>query len=163
MRVLTIGGLVLAAGMMAGTAMADTAPPAPAAPAALGVAESLGFPSPVEMFGGGDPDPNRTQDVTAEYLLSNLTNQPVTLTADSDCASHTWTVTDPTGAVVEQSLPCPAGGTPVTLVVPQGKPTSGQSIVTLHVFDYKADTTYTIHYKAFGAGATGDFQVTLLK
>jgi hypothetical protein len=163
MRSLTIGGLVLSTALLAGAALADTPAAAPAPPVPLGVGASLGFPTPVEMFGGGDPDPNRTQDVTAEYALTNLTNQPITLTAASDCASHSWTVTNPAGAVIDQSAPCPVGGAPVTVQVPLGSSPSGQSLVSLHVFQYAAGLTYTIHYSAFGVVSTGDFQVTLLK
>jgi hypothetical protein len=139
---------------VAGPAAAD--PP-------LGVAVALGFPTPVQMFGGGEVDPNRTQDVAAEYEFTNLTNGPVTLKANNDCEAHTWSVTDSAGTVVDHSGACPQVVQPVTLDVAPGKPADGSSTVSLHVFDYKAGETYTIHYVAFGAEATGTFTVDLLK
>lgn len=139
----------------ASQAMADSPP--------LGVGGSLGFPTPVQMFGGGDPDPNRTQDVGAEFQFSNLTNGTVILKANSDCESKAWAVTNAAGTEVERSAACPAGGQPVTLNVEPGKPVNGDGTVTLHVFDYKEGQTYTIHYTAFGVTMTGDFTVSLLK
>jgi hypothetical protein len=157
MRIVTMGttGLILSAVLFAaGPAAAD--PP-------LGVVVSMGFPTPVQMFAGGDPEPNRTQDVGAEYELTNLTNGTVTLKAIGDCDAHTWTVTDATGTVVDHSAVCPPSAQPVTLDVPQGKPADGQSTVSLHVFSYKEAQTYTIHYLVFGLEAKADFTVTLLK
>jgi hypothetical protein len=144
------------------SAVLSVAGPAAADPP-IGVAIALGFPTPIQMFGGGEPDPNRTQDVTAEYEFTNLTNAPVTLKANSDCEVHTWSVTDASGTVVDHSGACPQSMQPVTLDVAPGKPADGQSTVSLHVFDYKEGQTYTLHYVAFGAEATGTFQVSLLK
>jgi hypothetical protein len=155
MRYLTIGLTFAAALCVAAPALADVP---------LGVGLSLGFPTPIQMFAGGDPpDPNGKQDVTAEYLLTDLTNITITLKANSDCESHTWTVTDPSGTVVDSSGPCTQVMLPVSVDVPPGKPVSGESLVSLHVPAYKEGTTYTIHYKAFGVEGTGDFTVTLLK
>ncbi len=157
MRDLTVAtmGLIFSAVLFAaGPAAAD--PP-------LGVGMGLGFPTPVQMFGGGDPDPARTQDVTAEYEFTNLTNESVTLTANSDCEAHSWTATDASGTVVDHSGPCPQVVQPVTTVVVPGKPADGQSTVSLHVFSYKEGQTYTIHYTAFGLTSTANFTVSLLK
>ncbi|MGH6870533.1 MAG: hypothetical protein ACREHE_03410 [Rhizomicrobium sp.] len=134
-----------------------------AADAPVGVGMSLGFPSPIQMFAGGDPEPARTQDVTAEYLLTSLTNETITLKGDNDCAAHTWTVTDAAGTVVDQSAACPTGGQPVSVPVPQGKPVDEQRTVSLRVFAYQEGQTYTIHYKAYGVEGTANFTVTLLK
>jgi hypothetical protein len=155
MRILTIG-LFVSAAMLAAAAPAAADPP-------IGVGISLGFPTPIQMFAGGDPDPTRTQDVLADYNLDDLTDSPITLTASNDCEAHTWTVTDSTGAVVDHSADCPQVVQPVSETVVQGKQTSGESTVSLHVFDYKEGQTYTIHYKAFGVETTSDFQVTFLK
>jgi hypothetical protein len=175
MRVSTVALFSSAMLFAAGVALADP-PAAPATPSAapaaapvtpppqvFGVVMSLGFPTPIQMFAGGDPEPGRTQDVGAEYDLTNLTNAPVTLKANSDCESHSWTVTDAAGTAVDHSADCPQGGQPVTLPVPYGKTVSGQSTVSLHVFDYKEGQTYTIHYRAFGVESTANFTVTQLK
>ncbi|HTQ14701.1 MAG TPA: hypothetical protein VMH86_12580 [Rhizomicrobium sp.] len=137
-----------------GSALAD---------APIGVGMSLGFPTPIQMFAGGDPEPGRTQDVTAEYLLTDLANEVINLKADNDCDAHSWTVTDPSGTVVDQSAACAAGGQPVTLAVPPGKPVDQTQTVSLHVFDYQEGVTYTIHYKAYGVEGTANFTVSLLK
>ena len=133
------------------------------ADAPLGVVLNLGFPASIQMFAGGDVDPARTQDVTAAYDLTNLTDAVVTLTANNDCESHSWTVTDAAGTTVESSGACAQVMQPVTQDVPIGKTVSGESTVSLHVFDYKEGQNYTIHYKAFGAGGTADFAVSFLK
>lgn len=155
MRHFTLGLICVAVIGAAAPASAD---------APVGVGMSLGFPTPIQMFAGGDPpDPNRTQDVTAEYLLTDLANEPITLSSASDCAAHAWTVTDPSGTVVDQSAACAAGGAPASLTVPQGKPVDESQIVTLKVFAYKEGLTYTLHYKAYGVEGTANFAVSLLK
>jgi hypothetical protein len=129
----------------------------------MGVGLSLGFPTPIQMFAGGDPDPTRTQDVTATYDLTNLTDAVISLKANSDCEAHNWTVTDAAGTVVDSSGPCPQAMQLVTQDVPIGKAVNGESTVSLHVFDYKEGQNYTIHYKAFGVEGTSDFTVSFLK
>jgi hypothetical protein len=154
MRGLTMGLTISAVLAAASPAFAD--PP-------IGIAAAMGFPPSIQMFAGGDVDTTRTQDQATSYELTNLGNQPITLTANSDCEAHAWRVTDASGTVVDSAGPCPPGGQPVTAVVAPGKPVDGTSTVTLHVFDYKEGQTYTIHYATFGAEATSDFTVSLLK
>jgi hypothetical protein len=129
----------------------------------LGVVINLGFPASVQMFAGGDPEPARTQDAPVAYDLTNLTDGMVTLKANSDCEAHSWTVTDASGTVVDNSGACPQMMQPVTLDVAVGKPVSAQATVSLHVFDYKEGQNYTIHYKVFGLEGTAVFTVSLLK
>jgi len=154
MRALIVGLAISAALCTAGPAAAD---------APIGIGAAMGFPPSIQMFAGGDVDTTRTQDQATSYELTNLGNQPITLTANSDCEAHTWRVTDASGTVVDSAGACPPGGPAVTVQVAPGKPVDGTSTVSLHVFDYKEGQTYTIHYATFGAEATADFTVSLLK
>ena len=149
--------LLLLSALWVATAAANANPPE-------GIAMAMGIETPIQMYVGAGQDATSTQDASTVYQFTNLTDASVTLSAPDGCQAVTWTVTDPSGAVVEQSPACTAPGAPDSIVVPAGgKPVQRQSTVALHVLDYKENTTYTFHYAAFGLQSSATFTVTYLQ
>jgi hypothetical protein len=159
--VVALGG-ALPCAVLAQDSPAANAPAAPPPSVPLGVASSMGFPDSVPMNAMPPADMGRGQQVIVQYELSNLANATVTLKADSPCQSHSWSVTDATGAIVEQQPACLQVLQPVTLDVPVGKPLDTRDMITLHVFNYIAGVTYTFHDNYWGLASTATFTVQLL-
>jgi hypothetical protein len=141
----------------ADAAASDAAAPADTTPA--GVVFAMGFPETVNMDNHGASDPNRVQTIVAQFSFTNLTDRPITLNAQNECQSHTWTVTNAAGSVVESQSICPQVVQPVSLDVTAGEPVMEKQPINLHVFDYNEGQTYTLSYNYFGLTAQAKFNV----
>jgi hypothetical protein len=141
----------------AAPAEAGTAQPDAGAPA--GLFGAMGFPSTVHMDNHGVADPNRVESVPVTFQLTNLTDQTITLKSPNDCQSHTWTVTDASGVVVDGQSVCPQVMQPVSLDVPAGKPVDKELTINMHVFKYNEGQTYTLTFNYFGLTQEAKFDV----
>jgi len=142
--------LALAAAGLAAPAWADDAAP-------RNVYLSAQFPGDVGMDVLPPVDPDRTESPTASLDLANLGDTPATWQADPNCAIA-WTVTDPSGAVIDQSAAC-APGTPETKTLNSGQQLQDSAVTPLHVFKYQEGTKYTVHFTYFGIKTDADFTI----
>jgi hypothetical protein len=163
----------LTLGLAAGFAVAVLSPAAfaqtvaPAAPAAAatgttapdGVFLSVAFPASVPMNVQPPEDDDRTQGAVASLSLAYLSQGAVSWQINNDCLTHTWTVTDASGAVVDSQNICPAIVQPVNKTLQAGQQANEDQTVGLHCFKYKEGQTYTLNYSYWGATGTANFTV----
>ena len=145
-------GLILALTVagIAAPAWADDAAPS-------NVYLSVQYPDDVGMDVLPPVDPDRTESPTATLNLANLGDTPATWQADPNCRTS-WTVTDPSGAVIDQSAAC-APGTPAPKTLTSGGQEQDSVVTPLHVFKYQEGTKYTIHLTYFGIKGDATFTI----
>jgi hypothetical protein len=118
----------------------------------------LKFPAEVAINLQPPVQNNGQTAVSAGLTLTNTSKSDVTLTASSECRSHTWEVTDDaTHKVVDHSMLCPVPSVPADLKIEAGKSSSMNRDVVLVGTRYSNGGKYTLSYHYWGYTQTAKF------
>jgi hypothetical protein len=136
---------------------ACAAPAQPPANPASNVTLSIRFPSDVTLSAT-----QRTPQ-TIVLTLTNNSSSDVTLERPNFCQAHTWTATDPAGAMIDGQTICPMIFIPVKQVVPAHAPFTATESMPMDGSKYKDGAHYTLHYSFWGVSADAQFTAHIAK
>jgi hypothetical protein len=146
---------------LVGVAQAQTSTQAPPGGVPPQVHLTVGFPGDVHID-LMPPVKNGGQVTIAAHLsLKNDSKTDTTLKASNDCETHTWTVTDKGGKVLDGHTICPMIFKPVSHPLPAGANFDQDEDVTLNGKVYADGGAYVLHYRFWGVSGDAHFTTSI--
>ncbi len=145
--------VILACLVAAGCAAGAQTPPTPATAVTL----TMSFPADVTVMPLNAIV--ETPPQMAQLALANTSSSPLVLQTSNDCQAHVWTVSDASGATIDDRAICPMIFMPVKLsLAAHGVFTTSQT-VPLSYDKYRDGGHYMLHYTFWGLKADAPFTV----